>query len=378
MKKNVISVLLTVLIASAAIIGASYALKGGFSSPDTPEKVTKDFYADWLAYNGNPLADKLYQNHEAVSDKFAAKVEQTVISFGKSGYDPVLCAQDRPEGLAVVNKSEKGDSAVLTIREKFSGKDKLLEVLLNRTDSHWQIRDVICKEGEREGRQAVVPGASPAIQDLVGNHIRNRISELSPKKEVLGGKFHVTSIEFISPTECIVDYEDGHIALTAQAEFTVPSADKVEIKSFELVHDYQEPGRNDNDFSEAGNIIGQDNDWQLVYEKPGQPALTADLEFGPQSSCFAGADQGLRPCLPPFWSSGDRVKVEGQVTDGTVAVSDLLFNNHGGSQSRKAPQSGNGMCEDMCGDGTCQEMVCMAEGCPCAETPESCPEDCKQ
>ncbi len=34
-------------------------------------------------------------------------------------------------------------------------------------------------------------------------------------------------------------------------------------------------------------------------------------------------------------------------------------------------------CVDMCGDGICQEMVCMAVGCPCAETPENCPEDCK-
>lgn len=33
-------------------------------------------------------------------------------------------------------------------------------------------------------------------------------------------------------------------------------------------------------------------------------------------------------------------------------------------------------CEDMCGDGICQEVVCQSIGCPCAETPESCPEDC--
>ncbi len=34
------------------------------------------------------------------------------------------------------------------------------------------------------------------------------------------------------------------------------------------------------------------------------------------------------------------------------------------------------VCEDRCGDGICQEIVCMAIGCPCAETPETCPEDC--
>ncbi len=34
------------------------------------------------------------------------------------------------------------------------------------------------------------------------------------------------------------------------------------------------------------------------------------------------------------------------------------------------------LCEDMCGDGICQEVVCEAIGCPCAESFETCPEDC--
>ncbi len=43
------------------------------------------------------------------------------------------------------------------------------------------------------------------------------------------------------------------------------------------------------------------------------------------------------------------------------------------SQSEKAGRA----CKDLCGDGQCQEIVCMEIGCPCAETPESCPKDCK-
>lgn len=33
-------------------------------------------------------------------------------------------------------------------------------------------------------------------------------------------------------------------------------------------------------------------------------------------------------------------------------------------------------CKDVCGDGICQEIVCMAIGCPCAESKMTCPEDC--
>jgi hypothetical protein len=34
-------------------------------------------------------------------------------------------------------------------------------------------------------------------------------------------------------------------------------------------------------------------------------------------------------------------------------------------------------CQDKCGNGVCEEVVCAAIGCPCAETKESCPQDCK-
>ncbi len=44
----------------------------------------------------------------------------------------------------------------------------------------------------------------------------------------------------------------------------------------------------------------------------------------------------------------------------------------------KTENSDKETCADLCGDGICQEFVCMAIGCPCSETPETCPSDCKQ
>jgi len=34
------------------------------------------------------------------------------------------------------------------------------------------------------------------------------------------------------------------------------------------------------------------------------------------------------------------------------------------------------ICVDRCGDGICQEIVCLATGCPCSENPQTCPQDC--
>lgn len=40
-------------------------------------------------------------------------------------------------------------------------------------------------------------------------------------------------------------------------------------------------------------------------------------------------------------------------------------------------QKGSIFCKDLCGDGICQEVVCLAIGCSCAETLETCPKDCQ-
>ena len=47
---------------------------------------------------------------------------------------------------------------------------------------------------------------------------------------------------------------------------------------------------------------------------------------------------------------------------------------------QKAPEPGpqEKACKDHCGDGICQEMVCLALGCPCSENSESCPQDCTE
>ena len=58
-----------------------------------------------------------------------------------------------------------------------------------------------------------------------------------------------------------------------------------------------------------------------------------------------------------------------------------LFDDHSECEEwaffRAECQKRVSFCKDLCGDGVCQEIVCMAVGCPCPETPENCPQDCK-
>ena len=129
------------------------------------------------------------------------------------------------------------------------------------------------EDGDAQKSGSVNNEISSTTQSLVENYIRDNISALSPEPAVLGGTFYVTSIQFISPNSSVVDYEDGHIALSAQVDFFVLE-NIVEIKNFTLINE-------------------------------------------------------------------------------------------------------NTGCKDNCGNDTCEEIVCLAGGCPCAETQTSCPGDCK-
>ena len=57
----------------------------------------------------------------------------------------------------------------------------------------------------------------------VESYVSQSISELSPVKEQLGGKFYVTDIQ-IADGKGTVSYEDGHSAYTA--DFTYSSSDR--------------------------------------------------------------------------------------------------------------------------------------------------------
>lgn len=69
-----------------------------------------------------------------------------------------------------------------------------------------------------------------------------------------------------------------------------------------------------------------------------------------------------------------------RTNDGRIFMNYAVRNNKEviqGSSENVNKKTSNSFCKDKCGDGVCQEMVCMAVGCPCAENKVSCAADCK-
>lgn len=94
---------------------------------------------------------------------------------------------------------------------------------------------------------------------------------------------------------------------------------------------------------------------KLVFEKVGRLGQVPE-EILTEQDC---RDAGYEVLYPELVGG----PVQCQTDDGLVNIS-----------TEERPD--DTLCTNMCGDGICQDIVCMGEGCPCQEDANSCPEDC--
>ncbi|MFO7741723.1 MAG: DUF3828 domain-containing protein [Anaerolineae bacterium] len=113
-----------------------------------PEEVVTGFYDRYLGYIGhdgearrNPLVDGFYRDCPELSEAFIAAVDETLASFDKGGFDPILLAQDVPVKVSVQEAEVAGDEARVTVEMFWGGNPESSErvVTLNRIDGHWEI-----------------------------------------------------------------------------------------------------------------------------------------------------------------------------------------------------------------------------------------------
>lgn len=228
--QEITSIILTVILSSAAIVGITYALRGYINQSEEPEEVVKNFYQSWVNQKDSPIASRFYENHKDLTKNLEDDLADTIASFDKGGADPILCAQDKPQDMEYELIRQTDANAIVEIKQYFGGNSQTIKVGLMKQDDQWLIDEIICSD-EISGE------AGTKETNKVGDFIRDNISELSPKEAVLGGTFYVTEITFPAPGIALVSYEDGHIALEAQAEYKINKNNEVVVERFKLLKD---------------------------------------------------------------------------------------------------------------------------------------------
>lgn len=234
--KKIITISLTVLMSSALIIGGTYAVKRVTTPALSPEQTVRSFYSSWIEYQGegNPISDRIYRESDLASAAFTQKLDAIIDSFEFGGYDPVLCAQDIPQNFEITMTSQDEKEALARVAQDFYGLPKFVMVELSKQSGRWQIDNIACQEGET-ARGARDNNPSIPVQNLVGDYLRENLSELAPEKEVLGGTFRLNRIVFTGPNSAVMEYDDGHNLYRAEIDFGLPAPGGVKIDRFEII-----------------------------------------------------------------------------------------------------------------------------------------------
>jgi hypothetical protein len=170
------------------------------------------------------MTDKIHLDSPYLSQNLKNEISSTLEGFDEfATYEPVLCAQEKPEKFEVKTLSTTDNLALVEISLDYFGQKKLINLELIKENEQWLIDQINCLQESLD------------YDELAMNYIINNISTLSPEPEVLGGTFYVTNIEKIGDQAFLVDYEDGHIALSAELEYEVNQAGEVNVYNFNII-----------------------------------------------------------------------------------------------------------------------------------------------
>lgn len=141
-----IIVFLAIVLVGGVIIYQYYWKQVSF----TPKQVVEKFYNQWISYSGepvtrNPMADRIYQTSEYVTDDLVKKIDSILASFQGGGYDPVLCAQNIPVNVNFREATVSGKNSEVIVSEDFGGQVKKVKVSLRLINSEWKISDIACR-----------------------------------------------------------------------------------------------------------------------------------------------------------------------------------------------------------------------------------------
>lgn len=121
-----------------------------------PEDVTQSFYDWYLDQIGpldsdtrrNLLVEGTFKESPYLTERFVGEVEETLASFDRGGYDPILLAQDIPVEFEVQSPTITGDEATAIVLRFWGGNPEPtpMTVHLVRRDGQWLIDDVTPSE----------------------------------------------------------------------------------------------------------------------------------------------------------------------------------------------------------------------------------------
>ncbi|MDD2354364.1 MAG: hypothetical protein PHX76_03260 [Patescibacteria group bacterium] len=79
-----------------------------------------------------------------------------------------------------------------------------------------------------------LPKYDASTQAQFDAYIRENINTISPEPAVLGGSFYVTNLNWLRSNLAAIEYEDGHISLSAEVELDLSESGEIIVSNVYL------------------------------------------------------------------------------------------------------------------------------------------------
>jgi len=152
---------LLLLISIASVVFVFYTKNknekhGEPKTTDTPEKTVETFYTWYKNFSGNPLVSGAYKASPYLTPDLIKKIDYIILQQGSDlkglGFDPVICAVDKPLSFRIGNSETMGDTAIVELIQDF-GEERTLKIGLMEKDGEWLINNVGCPAPEESPLQ---------------------------------------------------------------------------------------------------------------------------------------------------------------------------------------------------------------------------------
>ncbi|MBN1429360.1 MAG: DUF3828 domain-containing protein [Anaerolineae bacterium] len=154
---------------AAASTSSDTAISITANGQQSPIDTLAAFYGAYTNYPGNPLVTRAYKDNSTLrqymTDDLVTGIDEILASFDPQGggYDPFVCAQDRPPEFSFETLETSGSQATIRAYAGFPGTPATrIDVEMIRENDRWLIDTITCLGSESSVPQSPPPTDLPS------------------------------------------------------------------------------------------------------------------------------------------------------------------------------------------------------------------------
>ncbi|MFH1188965.1 MAG: hypothetical protein V1652_03945 [bacterium] len=115
------------------------------------EKTPKDIVESFFTWYNDTVDIQTYTNRAELSDDYKVKITTQLDT--DASINSILCTHEKPISFLIEEVSITDNTATLFVEQTFESSTRILPVLLRKTNTEWQIVDILCSSATPQNEE---------------------------------------------------------------------------------------------------------------------------------------------------------------------------------------------------------------------------------